>query len=463
MDVKGKTWLILGTARSGGAAGALLRGRGARVIGCDDAEENELRGRWVDRGMTGLAEAAYDDLLCGPGWAARLPEQVAGIVISPGVPADHPAATRFAGRVEVIGELELASRFCRARMIAITGTNGKTTTTELVAHLLRTAGVTARALGNVGRPLSAAVDELGPADAAVIEVSSFQLETIDRFRPEVGAVLNLAPDHQDRYPDLAAYFAAKRRLPESLGPDGTYVAWTGCPEAAAWPAPRTVLFGDRADGAEVCVERDRLGVVRDGDFRPLMPLAEMSLGGAPNILNACAAVACVAPLGVDLEAAAAGLRTFRTPDHRQQRVAAAGGIEFVDDSKATNVHAVCSGLAGYDSDVVLIVGGSGKGEDYAPLREAIGPVKAVVGLGGEAPDIVAALRTELPVEFAATMEEAVERAVRLAAGRGTVLLSPACASFDLFRDYVHRGEAFREAALAAAARIDGSDSGGERG
>ncbi len=461
MDVKGTTWLILGMARSGCAAGALLRRHGARVIAADDAPCDQLERRWRERGLTDLAAAAHDVLICGPDWIADAPDAVAGVVVSPGVPGSHPGIVHYRDRAPILGELEAASRFCRSRIIAITGTNGKTTTTELTAHLLRSAGLRAEALGNVGRPLSLVADDLGPRDVAVVEVSSFQLETISGFRPDVAAVLNLAPDHQDRYAGTAEYFAAKRKLVDALGPDGTYVTWTGCPEAVAWAHPHTTLFGDRAAGAVVQIADGGIWLsAAAGEAELLVHLDEMALHGAPNALNAAAAVACVLPLALDRKAIAAGLKTFVGLPHRQERVAEVGGVVFVNDSKATNVHAVCSGLSGYESDVVLIVGGSGKDENYSPLRAAMGPVKAVVGLGVEGPAITAVLGDDMIIEQAADIVDAVARAARLAAGRGTVLLSPACASFDMFRDYVHRGDAFRDAAIAFAGSVSGGREAG---
>lgn len=455
MDWNG-TWLVLGLARSGCAAGALLRRRGARVVGVDDAPETDVRARWDGRGLTAQAAVAFDELRCGPGWPAELPP-VHGVVLSPGVPTDHPGLDALRGRVPVIGELELGWRACRARAVAVTGTNGKTTTTELTAHLLRTAGLDARALGNVGRPFSDVADTLPSAAVAVLECSSFQLETIDTFRPVSGAVLNLAPDHLDRYPDLASYYAAKRRLLDALAEEGLFVTWTGCDEALSWPAPRRTLFGAWRDGASVHLREGVLGRERDGGFEPILPRAELPLAGQPNVWNALAAVALVEPFGLAADVLAAGLRGFHGLEHRQQTVAVRSGVTFVDDSKATNVHAVCAGLTGYDRGVVLILGGSGKGEDYRPLREALAPVSHVILIGDEAAALAAALDGAADLRRAADLPAAVALGAGLAAAGGTVLLSPACASFDMFRDYHHRGEVFRDAAraLPGAVAVEG--------
>jgi len=450
-------WLVVGLARSGCAAGALLRRRGARVLGVDDASLDDVRARWEQRGLTEQARVAFDDLRCGPGWDAGLPP-LAGVVLSPGVPGEHPGLDGLRGRVPVIGELELGWRCCAARAVAVTGTNGKTTTTELTAHLLRTAGLDARALGNVGRPFCDVADALAPEAVAVLECSSFQLETIDTFRPVAGAVLNLAPDHLDRYPDLASYYAAKRRLLDALGDGGLFVTWTGCDEALSWPAPRRTLFGDGPDGASVLLHHGMIARLRADGPQALLPWDDVPLTGAPNLLNVLAAVALTEPFDLPADVLAAGLRTFRGLEHRQQTVARRGGVVFVDDSKATNVHAVCAGLAGYRDGVVLIVGGSGKGEDYAPLRAALDPVAHVILIGAEGPALGAALDGARPLHRADDLEGAVALGAELAAPGGTVLLSPACASFDMFRDYHHRGQVFRDAARALPGAVAEGDA-----
>jgi UDP-N-acetylmuramoylalanine--D-glutamate ligase len=449
LRVEGTRWLVIGLARSGCAAGGLLRRHGASVVGADDAAPAEIESRWVDAGLADAAAAAFDEVLAGPDWPARAGAP-GGIVLSPGVPTGHPALARWPG-VPRLGELELASRFCRARLLAVTGTNGKTTTTELTAHLLRTAGLQAHALGNVGRPFADRADELEPTAVAVLEVSSFQLETVDSFKPEAGAVLNLAPDHLDRYRDLDAYFAAKRRLAERLQPDGLFVTWTGCAPALDWPVRHRLLFGDADAGADVHVAG---GVIRRKGPQgpePVLPVDELPLRGAPNLLNACAAVALVTTCGLPADALAEGLRGFAGLPHRQEVVARRGELVFVNDSKATNVHAVCAGLAGYERDVVLILGGSGKAEDFRPLRAALGPVARVVVMGDEADRIAEALAGAVPLERAASFADAVRAAARAAGDRGTVLLSPACASFDMFQDYNERGKAFRNEARRLAA------------
>ncbi|MCB1185178.1 UDP-N-acetylmuramoyl-L-alanine--D-glutamate ligase [bacterium] len=453
-EFAGRTCWVVGLARSGCAAGGLLRRQGARVLGIDDADSATVRRRWEREGLSRLAPGAFDEVLTGGDWpdAGAPAARPALVVVSPGVPTDHPRLAALPVDVPLVGELELASRFTRARLVAITGTNGKTTTTELVAHLVRAAGLDGRALGNVGRPLADVAEELSADAVAVIETSSFQLETMRTFAPEVGAVLNLAPDHLDRYPDLAAYYAAKRILAARIPAGGTFVTGAGCREARSWPtAGRRLLFGERAEGADVHY-RDGFLVLGE---EALLPLADLAQQSPPNLQNALAAAAIGTALSLPREALAAGLADFPGLPDRHEWVATRGGVKFINDTKATNVHAVCAGLDGFAGEVVLIAGGSGKGEDYAPLRDVLGAVRHVVLIGAEGPAIGAALAGAVPTTAARDMAAAVALAADLATGPdgadAAVLLSPACASFDMFANYRERGRAFTAAALAAGA------------
>ncbi len=452
--VRDKIFWVLGAARSGCAAGALLRRHGARVIGVDDQDEAALGRRWESEGLTELAPRAFDELLTG----GRRPVSLAhAVIVSPGVPRSHPLLARLPEATEVMGELELASRFCRAELVAITGTNGKSTTTAWCAHVLGHDGRRAEAVGNLGRPLALIADELDPRDVAVVEVSNFQLETMRTFSPRAAAVLNLAPDHLDRYPDLEAYYAAKRIMAGLVPATGRLVVWTGCPEAMAWPtAGARILYGDPALGA-VVYERQGVLVAADegGSVREILPVAELSLQSPPNRINAQAVVALSMAMGLGAQEVAAGLKDFPGLDHRHQLVGSLGSVDFINDSKATNVHAVCSGLRGYPRPVVLIAGGSGKDEDFGPLAGAMAAVATVIVIGLEGPRIAAALDGVVPLEEASSLPEAVTRAAEIAAGldHGVVLLSPACASFDMFANYRDRGRAFRAAVAALGARM----------
>lgn len=444
---------VVGLARSGCAAGGLLHRQGARVVGLDDADESAVRLRWRKEDLQTLAASAFDELVTGGGRPVAPPDLV---VVSPGVRLDHPLLAGLPVSVPVIGELELGARFCRADMAAITGTNGKTTTTEMVAHLGRKAGRRAEALGNVGRPLCLVAEELEPDDLAILEVSSFQLESVREFRPRAGAVLNLAPDHLDRYRDLAAYYGAKRILADIVPAAGVFVTWTECPEAREWATDaRKILFGRAAGGADVFFRDGRLWATQGKEAQPLVETAALSLQSPPNLLNALAGAAIGLALDLELEAVAAGLQDFPGLPHRHQLVARRGGVDFINDTKATNVHAVCAGLAGFPGPVVLIAGGSGKGEDYTPLAGVMDQVRHVVLIGQEGPAIGRALTGVVSTSEAGSMDEAVALAADLAEPDAAVLLSPACASFDMFENYGKRGEAF--AAAAAKVRADTVD------
>jgi len=455
-----KLCLVVGLARSGCAAGRLLRRNGARVVGVDDADEATVRRRWNTEDLDETAEAAFDELAV----EGRKPTAICDlVVISPGIPGDHPLLSGLPAGSPVLGELELGSRFCRAPMAAITGTNGKTTTTEWVAHLGRKAGLRAEALGNVGRPLCLVAEELESTDLAVLEVSSFQLETVRDFRPQVGAVLNLAPDHLDRYPDLETYYAAKKILADIVPASGSFITWTNCPEARDWSTKaQRILFGSAGAGADVFFRDSCLWSTRNQKEQWLVAQKDLALQSPPNLLNALAAAAMGLALDLEPEAVAVGLRDFPGLPHRHQPVARRGGVLFINDTKATNVHAVCTGLSGFPDPVILIAGGSGKGEDYSPLAEVMGQVRHVVLIGQEGPAIGRAVNGVVPTTAAGSMDEAVAVAADLAEPDAVVLLSPACASFDMFANYGQRGEAFAQAAVKAGAlpladRTDGPD------
>jgi UDP-N-acetylmuramoylalanine--D-glutamate ligase len=453
VDLRGRTVLVIGLARSGVAAAELLHRQGARVIGVDDAARSDLERRWRADDLERRLEAACVEIRTGGDWGDWGRRELAGVALSPGVPAADPRLIELARRVPIWSEVAWGARFFRGTLLAVTGTNGKSTTTALAAHLLVAAGRTAEALGNIGRPFCERADLLADDAVVVLEVSSFQLETIAAFRPRVATVLNLAPDHLDRYADANAYYAAKRRLPESLSPDGTYVTWTGCELARTWrPDGPRLLYGAADAGADVALDADAIRLTGRLSGGRLIARNELALAAPVHHLNAAAAVATVLPLAPPLAAVAAGLRSFRGLPHRHELVGRLGGVRFVDDSKATNVHAVCGGLRDYPTPVVLIAGGRGKGEDYAPLGASLAPVRAVITIGEEGPRIAEAVRRSVAVEAAPDLPAAVRRAYELARPDGTVLLSPACASFDMFRDYAERGAVFAAAARELGAR-----------
>ncbi len=441
--LSGRRVAVVGLARSGVAAARLLHGAGARVVATDLQPLDRLGGEVAALGEVGirlvLGRAAPEALE-----AAEL------VVVSPGVPADSSqlAAARARG-VPVIGELELGWRATEAETIAITGTNGKTTTTVLTGALLERQPRPVLVGGNIGTPLSGEV--LGfPADGLVVaEVSSFQLETIDLFRPRVAAVLNVSPDHLDRHGSLAAYVDAKARI--FLNQTSSDCAVLNADDgASAGLAARTqahvVWFSRQRPLAHGVFVRDGWIVAKlNGHVEPIAPVAELQLRGAHNVENALAAVACALWVGLAPEAIRRALGRFRAVAHRIEPVRDVGGVAFYNDSKGTNVDSTIKALASFTERIVLIAGGKGKGQDFAPLAEAArGRVTHAIVIGEDGPTVGRALAAAgVPVTPAASMPAAVETARRLAAPGDVVLLSPACASFDMFRSYEHRGEVFK--------------------
>ena len=381
------------------------------------------------------------------------------IVVSPGVsPAEPALAAAAAAGVECIGDIELFARAADAPVIAITGSNGKSTVTAMVGALLEAAGRNARVGGNLGPP---ALDLLADGDVApdcyVVELSSFQLETTYSLRPAASTVLNVSADHMDRYRSLAEYAAAKGRIHHD-----TEVAVVNRDDAGAASlaarARRTIGFtagppaaSDGPDADFGVIEHAGAAWLAQGE-RPLIAVSELSLAGAHNRVNALAALALVTAVGVDPAEVAPALARFPGLPHRTRLVAEIEGVRWYDDSKGTNVGATAAALDGMDRPVVLIAGGEGKGADFADLR---GPVarraRAVVLIGRDAARLETALAGAAPIERADDLDHAVERAAALARPGDAVLLSPACASFDMFRDYHERGEAFVAAVLRRGA------------
>jgi UDP-N-acetylmuramoylalanine--D-glutamate ligase len=370
------------------------------------------------------------------------------IVVSPGVPADHPAlASSRARGVPILGELELAYRTMTAEFVAITGTNGKTTTTALTGALLAESGRPVLVGGNIGRPLSAEALSFAEDGWVVAEVSSFQLETVDAFRPHVAAVLNVTPDHLDRHGTLAAYAAAKRRIFGAQGPRDWGVLNFDDPGAAALApevAAQLLWFSRREPVSRGAWVRDAWVTLRlDAADKPVCPIAEVTLRGAHNLENVLAATACAGALGVPPDRLRAAIRGFRAVTHRLQWVRDRAGVAYYNDSKGTNVDATLKALAAFTEPIVLIAGGRDKGQRFDALATAArGRVKGAVLIGEGRATMGPALRGVTHVEEAESMGEAVRRAAELAAPGDVVLLSPACASFDLFRDYEHRGDVF---------------------
>jgi UDP-N-acetylmuramoylalanine--D-glutamate ligase len=460
-------YLIVGFARSGRAAAAALRERGERVIAVDAGAPAGLQ----EQAAQGVELHLRDDGLAHLG-------EVRAVVKSPGVPAQAPviAAARERG-IEVLGELELGWRATVNEFIAVTGTNGKTTTVEWIGHIHREAGLPVVVAGNVGVALSGLAGRIEERATVVCEASSFQLEDALEFAPEAAVLLNVAPDHLDRHGTVESYRDAKLRIFARQREGDVAVVPAGL-EVPLGAGVRRVRFGageGRGGGVgdgEGEGEGER-GIVRGGGApecelregrlwwmgEPLPAPGELRLKGAHNVQNAMAAAAVCLARGIDIEAVRAGLRGFSGVPHRLEEVARRGGVVYVNDSKATNVASTLVALRAFpDAGVHLILGGQGKGQDFAPLRETVRETcRAVYLIGEDAPLIARALAgVGVPLHECGELERAVaecaaaaEAAKAEAGGAGSgevVLLSPACASFDQFSDFEARGERFRELA-----------------
>jgi UDP-N-acetylmuramoylalanine--D-glutamate ligase len=439
----GKTVAVVGLAKSGLAAARLVARLGGRVLASDAAP----REAWSPEARRLEQERI-------PTWSGHPEVAFVGaelVVMSPGVPLDLPALAPLRARgVPIISELELAWRVMEADVIAITGTNGKTTTTALTGEMLRAQVRPVLVGGNIGTPLSAHALDF-PADGLVVaETSSFQLEATHAFRPRVAAVLNLAPDHLDRHGDYAGYVGAKARIFANQTEADCAVLNADDPDCAAL-APRTrarVLWFSRRRALDhgIFVHDGWIAAKLNGHAEPVCPVAEIRLRGAHNVENVLAATACALWTGMDPAAIRKGIATFRGVAHRIERVHDARGVTFYNDSKGTNVASTIKALESFTEPVILIAGGKGKGQDFAPLAAAArGRVRAAVLIGADRDRIREAFtRTGIPTEDAATMEGAVRQAAHRALIGDVVLLSPACASFDMFQNYEHRGEVFKD-------------------
>ncbi len=380
------------------------------------------------------------------GDGTELLDGVKTVVKSPGVPNDAPVIAAAMQRgIDVIGELELAWQAIPNRFVAVTGTNGKTTTTELLGELYRAAAEPVAVAGNVGTPLSRFAGEIDAAATVICECSSFQLEDAEQFAPECGVFLNLAPDHLDRHPTDTEYLAAKLRIFANQGNDDIAV-YNGDE-----PALRDRDLGGCARRVRFCVGADpacevslsKGTIFYDGE--PLIEADELQQPGQHNLQNAMAASAAALAMGLEADSVREGLRTFPGVPHRLERVGELGGVVFYNDSKATNVTAAVAALSAFGGGVRAILGGRPKGESFEPLVEPVRERCSGCYLIGEAADrIHAALQgAGVPLHRCASLEEAVSRAAAEALPGEVVLLSPACASFDDFIDFEQRGEAFR--------------------
>jgi UDP-N-acetylmuramoylalanine--D-glutamate ligase len=458
MELKGKKVLVVGAGRSGVAAARFLSARGA-VVALSDQKPLE---EWAEDARALKSEGV--GLVPGepPMW---LMDQIELVVLSPGVPTTS-IPVRYCERAgaEVVGEVELAARFLRGRLVAITGTNGKTTTTTLVGELLKGAGLPTQVGGNIGTPLVSLVDASREDGWTVAEVSSYQLETIREFRPAVAAVLNLMPDHMDRYESLMDYAAAKHNIFRNQTGEDVAVLNADDRVVSSWAeglSAHVTRFSVRRELEEGLFLRGRELVSRSrGAERVLVTRDEIKLRGLHNVENVLAALACGLACGAGPDSMRETVRNFSPVEHRLEFVAEVGGVEFYNDSKATNVDAAVKAFEAFadvEGRVVLILGGRGKRAPYAPLAPlAAQKARALVVLGEDADRIESELKDHAAVVRAADMADAVRRAQRAARPGDVVLLAPACASFDMFRSYEHRGRVFKEEVRSLRQSVGGA-------
>ena len=446
MALAGKRVLVLGLGDTGLSVVRWVAAQGALARAADPRAAPP---RAADLGAG--AEVATGE------FAPALLDGVDLLCISPGLSLEEPVVREaLARKIPIVGDIELFAWDVRSRsranVLAITGTNGKTTVTALTAHLLRSAGIDCEAAGNIGPPaLDALAKRHDAAPAAwVLELSSYQLETTWSLEPDAAALLNVSEDHLDRYAGIDEYAAAKARV---FSGNGVQVLSRDDPRsmARALPGRRVVTFGLDAPGAVGDFGLDGGWLVRGSER--ILRIDELPIFGRHNAANALAACALALCSGASSASLAAGLRTFRGLPHRLERVAVRRGVVWYDDSKGTNVGATIAALAGLDRKAVLIAGGEGKGQDFSALRPAVqAHATCVLLIGRDAALIERALAgTAVPLEHCASIDAAVRRAAGAAAAGEAVLLSPACASFDMFRDYKHRGEMFTAAVRALGA------------
>jgi len=436
MEIKGKRVMIVGLGVSGRAAARFLGARGASLLLTDkktDLETSELPRGEVHLGFESAAWLKGVDL----------------VVTSPGIPRDSILLREAVARgISVIGELELASRFTTAPIVGITGTNGKSTVTTMIGDILKAAGKRVFVGGNLGTPLIEAAEQ--DVDALVIEISSFQLEWIEKFRAHVAIHLNLSDDHFERYRDLEDYGRAKARIFENQGAGDFAILNRDDPNVWKLHLPmrsRVISFGLGAApvGGDAMWPDTTVLFFDINGRRGRLDIAQFKIPGKHNLANAMASAAAALAIGVEPIAIEEGLARFKPLSHRIEMIHEWRGVRFIDDSKGTNVGAVVEALAAVSAPVILIAGGFDKGGDYAPLRKPLAEkVKLAIFIGAARDKMRAALDGATQIVAVETMADAVKRAAEVAVAGDTVLLSPACSSFDQFRDYAQRGNVFKE-------------------
>jgi UDP-N-acetylmuramoylalanine--D-glutamate ligase len=424
---------VLGAGLSGTAAALLLRSEGARVRVLDSAEEKNLLKSTLDN-----LRAQGVEVICGTAADEdSSPYQMA--VLSPGIDPASRLARNFSSRkIDIIGELELGWRSCQIPVIAVTGTNGKTTTTELLAQMLNACGQRTIACGNIGKPLSEVAREQQPFDVLTVEVSSFQLETIQTFRPSISLWLNFAPDHLDRYRSVGDYRTAKLRIFENQTADD--IAVVNAIEKIPGIRPRTITFSAYSDQADFRLSN---GAIMYGG-EAVLRLSDTKLRGLHNIENLMATLAAGMARGLSFQEMVPPLRRYEPQPHRCEFVRQVSGVDYINDSKATNIDAVEKALRAQTKPIILIAGGKDKGFTFDPLRSLVKEkVRSTILIGEMAVSIRHSWNGAAKSEIASSLADAVERAHTIAKPGEVVLFSPGTSSFDMFKSYADRGDQFR--------------------
>jgi UDP-N-acetylmuramoylalanine--D-glutamate ligase len=444
MELKNKRVLVVGLGKSGIAAARFLKARGAQVTVSDIRPAGLIAelpalldaGIMVETGSHGILTFRRQDL----------------IVVSPGVPLSTPElSTVRALGIPIIGEFELGAQFLQGQVVAITGSNGKTTTTTLIGEIFKASGKPTLVGGNIGRPVVDMVAEANAETWSVLEVSSFQLETIETFQPRIALVLNITPDHLDRHGSFEAYAAAKTRITENQTADDflilnaedepTKLVAAKTRAQIYWFSPRRQV----KQGAFVHGESIFFRATEGGEAEPVLPVAEIPLAGAHNVENVLAAVCAARLAGVDAHVIREAVAAFHAVEHRLEFVRELNGVRWFNDSKATNVDATAKAVEAFPGGIYLILGGKDKDSDYSTLSPLLrARVKAVITIGSAAEKIESHLAGVVKIERAGTMDRAVAWAQKEAKSGDVVLLAPACSSFDQFENYEHRGRVFKQ-------------------
>ena len=445
---KDRKVLVFGMARSGIAAAKLLLDKGARVYICDAKTEADFSGALDE------LKAAGATLLLGEQHPEDKVEGMDALIVSPGIPVEHPAVVRARSLgVEVMGEIEYAYRESTGLLLAITGTNGKTTTTTLLGEMFKNAGKRTFVVGNIGTPYAGIAGQTRPGDVTVCEISSFMMETSSKFHPAVCAVLNISEDHLNRHGTMEKYIALKERIFEnSAGDDWVILNWDDpvTRDMARRVHCRVGWFSSRSEVPFGAFVRDGMIVYGTAqDCKPVCPAAEVYIPGEHNLKNALAATAMAMASGIPAPVIRHTLRTFKGVEHRIEFVREVGGVRFIDDTKGTNVQSTIQAVRAMDRPTVLILGGYDKHTDFTPLCEEIMkcPISRIVLIGETAKQFEQTLEkvgyhawTHAGYDF----KKAIDMAFELANPGGNVLLSPSCASFDMFKDYEERGRVFKD-------------------